>query len=158
MFGWSKYKDAVVNMDTAYWGRGFGLMVIKDAFRNKILWYKFVRNETIADYMEGIAWLRGHSFRTYGIVCDGIRGLFPALYLTLCRCVSFIKWWSYADIWLIDPKCRQHKSCSIWPRGLHIWIRPLLSQNLTYGRSAGASFSKSVHVMEMGATHIHTRG
>ncbi len=30
-------------------------MVIKDTFRNKILWYKVVRNETIADYMEGIA-------------------------------------------------------------------------------------------------------
>ncbi len=43
-------------------------MVIKDTFRNKILWYKFVRNETIADYMEGIAWLCIH-----GIVCDGMR-------------------------------------------------------------------------------------
>ncbi len=38
----SRYKDVVINMDTTYWGRGFGLMVIKDAFRNKILWYKFV--------------------------------------------------------------------------------------------------------------------
>ena len=75
----SKHKDVVVNMDTTYWGRGFGLMVIKDAFRNKILWYKFVRNETIADYLEGIAWLREHGFRIYGIVCDGIRGLFTAL-------------------------------------------------------------------------------
>ncbi len=42
-------------MDTTYWGRGFGLMVIKDTFRNKILWYKVVHNGTIADYMEGIA-------------------------------------------------------------------------------------------------------
>jgi len=55
-------------------------MAIKDTFRNKILWYKFVNNETIADYMEGIAWLREHGFRIYGIVCDGIRGLFMALY------------------------------------------------------------------------------
>ncbi len=51
----SKHKDVVVNMDTTYWGREFGLMVIKDTFRHKILWYKFVHNETIADYMEGIA-------------------------------------------------------------------------------------------------------
>ncbi len=48
----SRYKDVVINMDTTYWGRGFGLMVIKDAFRNKILWYKFVRNETVAGYLE----------------------------------------------------------------------------------------------------------
>ena len=76
----SRYKDVVINMDTTYWGRGFGLMAIKDTFRNKILWYKFVHNETIADYMEGIAWLREHGFHIYGIVCDGIRGLFTALY------------------------------------------------------------------------------
>lgn len=76
----SKDKDVVVNMDTIYWGRGFGLMAIKDTFRNKIFWYKFVNNETIADYMEGIAWLREHGFRIYGIVYDGIRGLFMALY------------------------------------------------------------------------------
>ena len=87
----SNYKDVVVNMDTTYWGRGFGLMVIKDTFRNKILWYKFVRNETIADYMEGIAWLHGHGFRIYGIVCDGIRGLLLHYTPTLCRCASFIK-------------------------------------------------------------------
>lgn len=31
----SKYKDVVINMDTTYWGRNFGLMVIKDTFRNR---------------------------------------------------------------------------------------------------------------------------
>ena len=31
----SKYKDIVVNMDTPYWGRHFGLLVIKDTFRNR---------------------------------------------------------------------------------------------------------------------------
>jgi len=55
-------------------------MAIKDTFRNKILWYRFVHNETIVDYMEGIAWLCEHGFRIHGIVCDGIRGLFMALY------------------------------------------------------------------------------
>lgn len=68
--------DVVVLMDTTYWGRNFGLMIMKDAFRNKILWYKFVRSETVADYREGIDWLRDNGFRIYGIVCDGMRGLF----------------------------------------------------------------------------------
>ena len=75
----SKHKDVVINMDTTYWGRGFGLMVMKDAFRNKILWYKFVRHETIADYLEGITWLRDNNFKIHGIVCDGMRGLFYEL-------------------------------------------------------------------------------
>lgn len=46
----SKDKHVVIQMDTTYWGRGFGLMAIKDAFRNKILWHKYVRYETVADY------------------------------------------------------------------------------------------------------------
>jgi len=50
----AKYKDVVIQIDTTYWGRNFGLMVIKDAPRNKILWHKYVRNETISQYMEGI--------------------------------------------------------------------------------------------------------
>ena len=33
----SGHKDVVVNTDTTYWGRHFGLMIIKDAFRNKVL-------------------------------------------------------------------------------------------------------------------------
>lgn len=75
----SKYKDVVVNMDTTYWGRNCGLMVIRDALRNKILWHKHVRHETVADYVEGVEWLRQHGFTIHGIVCDGLRGLFRAL-------------------------------------------------------------------------------
>ncbi len=66
-------------MDTTYWGRQFGLMIIKDAFRNKILWHRFVRYESVSDYLDGIDWLRLNGFKIYGIVCDGMRGLFPAL-------------------------------------------------------------------------------
>ena len=49
----SKHKDVTVQMDTTYWGRNFGLMVIRDAVRGKILWHKYVRHETIADYVPG---------------------------------------------------------------------------------------------------------
>ena len=40
----SRYKDMVIRMDTTYWGRNYGLMVIKDALRGKILWHKYVRH------------------------------------------------------------------------------------------------------------------
>lgn len=76
----SKNKDVTIQMDTTYWGRNFGLMVIKDALRNKILWHKYVRYESIRDYMEGIDWLKVHGFKIYGAVIDGIRGLSNALY------------------------------------------------------------------------------
>jgi len=75
----SKYKHVVIQMDTTYWGRGFGLMVIKDALRNRILWRKYVRHETIADYLEGVEWLEKRGFVIYGIVVDGMRGLMMAL-------------------------------------------------------------------------------
>lgn len=32
----SKDKSVIIQMDTSYWGRGFGLIVIKDALRKKI--------------------------------------------------------------------------------------------------------------------------
>ena len=51
----SKDKSVVIQMDTTYWGRDFGLMVIKDAYRNKILWRKYVRYETMAGYLEGVS-------------------------------------------------------------------------------------------------------
>ena len=54
-------------------------MVIKDSFRNRILWYKFVRHETIADYLGGVEWLESNGFTIHGIICDGMRGLFHAL-------------------------------------------------------------------------------
>ena len=44
-------------MDTTYWGRNFGVVVLKDACTKRILWRKFVRYETLADYKEGIDWL-----------------------------------------------------------------------------------------------------
>lgn len=75
----SKHKDVVINMDTTYWGRQFGLMIIKYAFRNKILWHRFVRYESVSDYLDGIDWLRLNGFKIYGIVCYGMRGLFSAL-------------------------------------------------------------------------------
>ena len=45
----AKYKEVTVQLDTTYWGLRFGLMVIKDALRNKVLWHKYVYNETIGN-------------------------------------------------------------------------------------------------------------
>ena len=68
-------KDVSIQKDTTYWGRDFGLMVIKDVLRNRILWRKYVTHETISAYMEGISFLKSHGFRIYKVVTDGMRGL-----------------------------------------------------------------------------------
>ena len=75
----SSSKNVVVLMDTTYWGRNFGVVVLKDCHTKRILWRKFVRYETLSDYKEGIDWLEGHDFKIEGIVCDGLRGLFQIL-------------------------------------------------------------------------------
>jgi len=75
----SKYKQVTIQMDTTYWGQRFGLMVIRDAVRGKVLWRKYVTHETIADYTEGVEWLKSKGFKIYGVVIDGMKGLAKAL-------------------------------------------------------------------------------
>ena len=76
----SKYKEVVILMDATYWGRNFGVLLIVDAYRKRLLWRKFLdKKETIADYLEGIEWLKEHGFTILGIVCDGLRGLAQSL-------------------------------------------------------------------------------
>lgn len=75
----SRQKQVIIQMDTTYWGRGFGLMVIKDALRKRILWHKYVPHETVASYMEGVEWLKDTGFMIYGTVIDGMRELAQVL-------------------------------------------------------------------------------
>lgn len=78
-----------VQLDSTYWGRRFDLMVIKDALRNKVLWHKYVYNETIGQYIEGVSWLESQGFKIYGAVIDGMRGLAQALYLIPVQMCQF---------------------------------------------------------------------
>jgi len=67
-------------MDTTYyWGRKFGVVTLKDNKTKVILWRKFVKYETLADYKEGVDWLLSNGFTIQGIVCDGLRGMFQML-------------------------------------------------------------------------------
>ena len=73
----SKDKEVIVLMDTTYWGWNFGVVIMKDAKRKKILWRKFIdRREKLLDYEEGIAWLEEKGFKIEGIVCDGLKGIY----------------------------------------------------------------------------------
>jgi hypothetical protein len=63
-------------MDTTYWGRKFGVVTLKDNKKKVVLWRKFVKYETLADYKEGFDWLLANGSTIQGIVCDGLRGMF----------------------------------------------------------------------------------
>jgi hypothetical protein len=65
-------------MDTTYFGRNFGVMVFQNTAGQPLYW-RFVKYETIAGYVDGINSLRARGIRIKGIVCDGRRGLFNAL-------------------------------------------------------------------------------
>jgi hypothetical protein len=63
-------------MDTTYWGRNWGLLVIKDALSGDVLWRKYIKQERLFDYKEGVEYLEGLGFVFDGIVCDGLKGMF----------------------------------------------------------------------------------
>jgi hypothetical protein len=65
-------------MDTTYFGRDFGVMVFKNN-EGQYLYWKYVKYETVAGYVEGINYLKAQGIQIKGIVCDGRKGLFKAL-------------------------------------------------------------------------------
>lgn len=74
----SRPKQSIVLMDTTYFGRNFGVMVFQNT-DGQYLYWRFVKYETIAGYVEGINHLKNQGISIKGIVCDGRRGLFNAL-------------------------------------------------------------------------------
>jgi len=63
-------------MDATYWGRNWGLLVIKDAHSGVVVWRKYIKQERLIDYKEGVEHLEYLGFIFDGIVCDGLRGMF----------------------------------------------------------------------------------
>ena len=63
-------------MDTTYFGKHWGVVVFKDYFTKKNLWRKYVRNEKLLDYQEGIDFILTQKYKIEGIVCDGLKGIF----------------------------------------------------------------------------------
>ena len=74
-------SNVVVLMDVTYWGRRFGVVIMKDYISDRVLWYKFIeKKETIADYREGVLYLELHGYNVLGIVSDGLKGLRQEFY------------------------------------------------------------------------------
>ena len=81
-------RDVIVLMDTTYWGRGFGVMLFKDAITKENLLKYYVKNESNALYRQGIEELKRAGFTVLAIVCDGRKGLiqsFEGTPLQMCQ-------------------------------------------------------------------------
>ena len=72
--------ECLVIMDTSYFGRKFGVMVFRDQYLRKNLLWKYVKPETLSEYVSGINELIKRGWEAKAIVCDGKRGLFKAFW------------------------------------------------------------------------------
>ena len=62
-------------MDTTYFGRSFGIMVLMDSISGKALSVSKVKYETNELYAQAIGSLKAKGIEIQSIVCDGRRGL-----------------------------------------------------------------------------------
>jgi hypothetical protein len=72
-------KDVIVLMDSTFWGRGFGVMVFKDALSKATLYKRYITTEKTLYYIEGLQEIKNKGYRISAVVCDGKRGLLYAI-------------------------------------------------------------------------------
>ena len=72
-------KEATVIIDTTYFSRTFGVMLFQDATSGKILYHKFVKNETNKQYLSGLEDIKDGGTKIVAVVCDGHTGLLQAI-------------------------------------------------------------------------------
>ena len=81
-------EAANVIMDTTYFGRTFGVMVLFDSISGKALSVSEAKYETNTLYAQAIGRLKAKGIEIQSIVCDGRRGLaqmFPDIPVQLCQ-------------------------------------------------------------------------
>lgn len=63
-------------MDATYWGRNFGVVIMKDSLSGDVLWFKFInRHERLEDYKEGISYLESLGYTIQGLYAMVLRDL-----------------------------------------------------------------------------------
>lgn len=63
-------------MDCTYFGKSWGIVVLMDSQTGKKLWRKYIKQEKLSDYQEGINYVLSKNYKINGIVCDGLKGIF----------------------------------------------------------------------------------
>lgn len=73
-----KASDSIVITDTTYFGKKLGLMVFRDYYTKRNIYWQYVKHENLMAYIEGIDVIKTMGWNIVGIVCDGKRGMFNA--------------------------------------------------------------------------------
>ena len=74
--GGARPGSVVLLMDTTYFGRDFGVLLIKSAHTDEVLHREYVKQETNGLYERAVEGLKARGFKIAAIVCDGRKGLF----------------------------------------------------------------------------------
>ena len=82
-------KSAVIILDTTYFSRTFGVMLFLDASSGKILYRKFVKNETNRDYLDGLRYIAERGTIIKAVVCDGHMGLLQSIHFCPVQMCQF---------------------------------------------------------------------
>jgi len=62
-------------MDTTYFNQYFGVMVFRDHYTKRNIYWKYLSHENLYEYRTGIQHIKEQGWKIVGIVCDGKRGL-----------------------------------------------------------------------------------
>ena len=82
------FSSVNIIMDTTYFGRKFGVMVLYDSISRQALSVSEVKSESNALYRQAIRELQEKGIHIQSIICDGRRGLtslFPDIPIQLCQ-------------------------------------------------------------------------
>lgn len=82
-------KSAVIILDTTYFSKTFGVMLFQDASSGKILYRKFVKNETNRDYLDGLRYIAERGTIIKAVVCDGHMGLLQSIHFCPVQMCQF---------------------------------------------------------------------
>ena len=82
-------KSAVIILDTTYFSKTFGVMLFLDASSGKILYRKFVKNETNRDYLDGLRYIAERGTIIKAVVCDGHMGLLQSIHFCPVQMCQF---------------------------------------------------------------------
>lgn len=75
-------------LDATFFSRGFGVLVFREAWTKKNLWWKHIESEKIAHYQQGKKHLKANGFTIQAVVIDGRRGvkqLFKDIPVQMCH-------------------------------------------------------------------------
>lgn len=80
---------AIVQMDTTYWGRNFGVVIFMDSLTGRVLHYRFINGrETLEDYKAGLSHIIANGIEVIAVVSDGfpeIKTLYPSIIHQRCQ-------------------------------------------------------------------------